>query len=362
MLEARWGRRLGPGIAALAGVLAIATTTIGAPTVEGRPPPDCAGHAAGGPASVGSPWFRLQPILVDGTRHGQRMDIGRGRGRAWTMALGSESFATGPSGGRVVVGSDDGRRSTVAMVDTARGCQIPGLATSDDVIRTAVLTADGAHLYEFRVRRADRADLGVWRRSVGAQDAVRVVPPIVVDDTFGRTWSTTLHWATDGQRLIVASCGEVACRFRALDPADGSVATVADTTLGAVVGSVGDDLVVRGACRGLPCPVVRVDIPSGRTTVVDHAAGAVALALDAEGRPRLIADDTEIGGGLRALSLDGHDSTDLAALTPDDRVLAPGPEFGSELPRGWFATDGPMGLRARSVVDTTARPFEEVRP
>ena len=362
MLEARWGRRLGPGIAALAGVLAIATTTIGAPTVEGRPPPECAGHTAGGPASAGSPWFRLQPLVVDGARQGQRLDIGRGRSRSWTMALGSESFATGPAAGRVVVGTDDGRRSSVSMVDTTRGCQVPGLATSDEVIRTAVLTEDGSHLYEFRVRRADRADLGVWRRAAGATDGVRVVPPIEADDAFGRTWSTTVHRASDGERLIVASCGEVACRFRVFDPVDGSLATVADPTLGAVVGSVGDDLVVRGACRGLPCPVIRVEIATGRLTVVDLAAGSVALALDADGRASLIADDTEIGGGLRALSMDGHASTDLADLAPGDRVLTPGPEFGTELPRGWFATDGPLGLRARSVVDTTTRPFEEVRP
>ena len=110
MLEARWGRRLGPGVAALAGILAVATTTIGAPTVEGRPPPDCAGHAPPEARSLGSPWFRLEPLLVDGARSGQRLEIGHGRGRSWAMALGSESFATGPRRGRVVVGRDDGRR------------------------------------------------------------------------------------------------------------------------------------------------------------------------------------------------------------------------------------------------------------
>jgi hypothetical protein len=359
MLEARWGRRLGPGVAALAGILAIATTTIGAPTVEGRPPPDCADHAATGSASVGSPWFRLTPLLVDGARNGQRLEIGRGR--LWTMALASESFATGPHAGRVVVGNDDGRRSTVSTVDTARGCREHIATSSDHVIRNAVLSADGTQLYEFRVRRSDRADLGVWRRVAGEAQAERILPPVEADAAFGRTWATTLHWATDGRRLVVSSCGEVACRFRILDPADGRVETVADPSHGSLLGLDGDDLLLRAACRGLPCAVLQVDVPTGRTTVVDAAAGAVALSSDPDRGPALVADDRDIGGGLRRLAIDGRASTAWHSGS-DDRLMVPGPDSGVELPPGWIALDGPDGLLARSVVDAVTRPLEEVRP
>ena len=103
------------------------------------------------------------------------------------------------------------------------------------------------------------------------------MPP---DPAFGRTWLTELRWADDGRRLVVSSCAEVACRFRVLDPTIGAVETVADPQLGSLVGMVDDALVVRGACRGLPCPVMRIDLGRDGVTVLDHTAGGATIVRD----------------------------------------------------------------------------------
>ena len=355
MLESRWGRRLGPGVAAVAGILVIATASVGAATAGQRPPPDCA--STGGARSVpGSAWFRLEPTLANGRRTGQRLDLGQGRDRAWSIALDVESFATGPRDGLVVVGTDDGSRSTLAIVDTGRGCRA-AVGSSVDVVRSAVLAADDRTLFEHRVARADRRDLGIWRRSPDGE-AVRVLPPPEPDASFGRTWLTELAWS--GRRLVVASCGEVACRFRELDPLSRAVRSISDPSLGALVGVAGDAVIARGACRGLPCPVLRADLSSGAVITLGDAVGAAVIAADVDGA-RLVV----------MASVDGHD---LTTVTPDgvpvavraadpSTPLAPStPELGVELPAGWLALLGPGGPLARRSDDATPRPLDEVRP
>src|SRR5262245_29098943 len=200
MLESRWGRRAGPGIAALGALLAIATTTLGAPTVEGRPPPPCDATTPAAADTLSSPaWYRLDPVLADGALVGQRLEIGRTDGPTWAMALDPESFATAPAGGRVVVGTDDGRRSTVSLVDTARGCLQSVVTTPDAVIRRAILEPDGRAIVEHRIRRTDRTDLGIWRRPLSGDAPTRILAPIEPDPAFGRTWSTDLVWSDDGR-------------------------------------------------------------------------------------------------------------------------------------------------------------------
>jgi len=361
MVEARWGRRLGPAALALVGALGIGSTTLGAPGRETGPPPDCPANpvTAAGP-STGAPWFRLEPTLVDGARRGQRLDIGRGRAPAWTRDLDPESFASGPVGGRVVVGTDDGRRSTVSVVDTEAGCSTP-IATSTDVIRHATVVPGGSALYEFRVGRVDRADLGVWRRVPGGREAERVLPPLEPDAAFGRTWLTELGWSTDGRRLWVSSCAEVACRVRILDLDDGSVRTIADPLIGSVVGLVDDALVVRGACRGLPCPVLRIDLATGRPAVLDATAGAAELRRDVGGRPVVVLDRIDGSSAPRVIPAAEGDVT-TTVVGPASRVLGSRPEFGVELPPGWFTVADPTGPLTRRFDDPTLRRLEEVAP
>lgn len=369
MLESRWGRRLGPGIAALAGVLAIASTTVGAPPADVGALPSCRDGTTPGAATGAAAWYRLDPVLVAGARQGQRLDIGRIGGSAWTVTLDSESFASAPARGRVVFGTDDGRRSTVSVADVARGCSTV-VATSTEVIRHAVLAPDGATLYEFRVRRTDRADLGVWRRTPGRDDAARVLGPIGADAAFGMTWTTDLTWSSDGGLLAVTSCGEVACRIRILDPVTGRARTVADPRLGALVGLAGERLVVHGACRGLPCPLFTADLRSGATHRLADAAGLASVVVDGAGQAVTVYEVDGFTGPLVPVALDGG-RIDALPIPPDGyRIVGPRAAAGAETPPGWLLL-GPDGrlpaapgsdARAQRLADGQTRRLDEVAP
>ena len=136
------------------------------------------------------------------------------------LDLEPELFVTGPSGGTVLTGSDDGRRSRLSLIDVAAGCAW-SLGSSTDVIRNGVLAADGGSIVESRVDRRTRADLGVWRRPLDRSSPARLLPPIAADDRFGPTWLTELAWGDDGSTLVVGSCGETACRYRLLPDTGG---------------------------------------------------------------------------------------------------------------------------------------------
>jgi len=368
MLESRWRRRLGTGIAATAAILAIASTTLGAPAAELVAPPACGSDTVASASPRTGAWYRLDPVIDAGVRTGQRLEIGRTGGPAWTVGLDPESFATGPSNGLVVMGTDDGRRSTVSVADLDRGCTTV-VATSRDVIRRAVLAPDGATIYEFRVGRRDRADLGVWRRSPGSDDAQQVLEPIPADPAFGITWITDLAWSSDGQALVVSSCGEAACRIRVLDTATGRVQTVADPTLGGFVGLADERVVVRGACPGLPCPIAAVDLRDGTQRVIADAAGLATLVADGDGQNVVVHESDASGGVLRAVSLDGVAGETFAA--PDGlRPLVALHGSGADLPAGWLVL-GPDGrlpalpgkdARAHHLADGQTLRLDEVLP
>jgi hypothetical protein len=202
---------------------------------------------------------------IDGTG-GRRLD------------LAPESFASGPTGGRILVGEDDGSVSRLSLLDAARGCRT-ALADEASVIRSAVASPDGRSLYEHRVDRRTRQDLGVWRRGLDADGtaegaAERVLAGIGEDPDLGRTFFTDLVAAGDG-RLVVSSCGAQACRVRVLDPDTGQTALVAGT--GPAVGVTGRRLVVRDACAGWPCAVTSVDLVTGRRATLIDAAWAATL-------------------------------------------------------------------------------------
>ena len=354
MVESRWFRRAGPAVAALGGIALIATTTVGAP---GRAwtPEVCAGEPQIGDAASGS-WYRIDPVIGAGTRTGQRLVLGRAGERS-TRALDvdAESFAAGPFGGATLVGTDDGRRSRLSLVDATRDCAWPLVATSD-VVRTATLAADGASLFEFRVDRKTRVDLGVWRRALDGRKAPsRVLPPIPADARFGPTWITTFVWGEDGRSLAVQSCGEIACRVRILDTGGGGVRLVADPALGDLVGFDGNRLVAHGACRGLPCPLVSVDAVTGATLILDPAAGQAVLSRDADGRTVVVHEVGASGDHLLVVGLDGRGPRRLDG-DPEGRRLVAGPArsgSGAEHARGWLLF-GPDG---RLPIDGSLRPL-----
>jgi hypothetical protein len=317
-METAWFRRLGPGVAALGAVAAIASSTAGAPPASWRPPA-CPGPPVLTSGAIGT-WYRLDPTLADGAYVGQRLSVGAGSKPARRLDLEPESFVTGPSGGTVLTGSDDGRHSRLSLIDIAAGCAW-SLGLSTDVIRNGVLAPDGDSIVESRVDRRTRADLGVWRRPLDGSSPARLLPPIAADDRFGPTWLTELAWGDDGSTLVVGSCGETACRYRLL-PDTGAVMTIADPDVGSLVGLAGDQLVARGACRGLPCPIVSVDVRDrGRASLVD-AAGRAILARDGGGRSLVVYESDPDGSTLESIAPDGHGAATLATPPPGLRLVA----------------------------------------
>ena len=370
MVESRWFRRAGPGIAALAALAFVASTTSGAPATAWRPPL-CPGTPGSGSAGTGfGSWYRLDPRIVDGVEVGQRLTIGTSDPSTMrTLDLPPESFAAGPFGGRVLVGTDDGRLSRRALFDITAGCAW-SLGQASDVVRRATLTPDGSSIIEFRVDRATRSDLGVWRRPIdGDGPDSRVLPPIEPDHRFGPTWLTELSWNDDGSLLAVQSCGEVACRIRWLDLRAGATGRLADPRVGDLVGLTHDRLVAHGACRGLPCPLLSVSLSSGAIRTLVHAAGQAVLAVGADPVEVVYEPDAD-GTRLRAIDLDGSGDRAVPVDLVGRRLLA-GPAWADghvELPAGRvaFAADGRpptdgSALTVRAVSDPRLTGRSEVR-
>lgn len=390
MVEHRWLRAIGPGVVALGAIVVIGSAA-GAARERVWTPLGCTGGlaanvgavrgaetAAPGDLAIGA-WMRLDPTLdADGALVGQRLSMGMHQGSSdWVMELPAESFAAGPFGHVLLVGADDGTVSRLSTIDVATGCAAP-LAQETDVIRRATIGPDGRTVFESRVDRATRRDLGVWRRPLEAsQPATRVLDALPADSRFGRTWSTEFTWSLEGDRLAIQSCGGVACRTRVIDPTPGGRPTrmVADPALGPLVGLAGDRVITYGACRGLPCPIVSVDVDSGDQTPLDQAAGLAVLVATGPG-PRVV---HESGGSsdrrLRSVALDGGSAVDVGAIPMGLRLTPDGSRSGSaaHLPTGWvlLSPDGrlPPGapaagprLTLRHVPDGRSVPIDEVTP
>jgi len=264
-----------------------------------------------------------------------RLQAGDGVGPGRVLGLPAEAFASGPVQGRVIAGEDDGSRSLVRALDPARGCATEVAQVRDAVVRSAVATADGRALYEHRVDRRTRADLGVWRRELtgwtATGPAVRVLDPVPADPLYGPTFTTGLLVTQDGA-IVASSCGERACRVRVL-ARDGTVRIIGPT--GPALGTAGDVVVAREACSGLPCPVVahhadgstRVLSPDALLAVLGGAGGAT-LVIEGDGG-RLQAVDVRSGAttALDAVGLlpveGGSLATSGAASAAGEVVLAP---------------------------------------
>ena len=365
MVESRWLRWIGPGVVALGAVGFIASTTFGAgprpwtPRACAGPPPELIAAAknvdARTAASVrGAPWFRQDPVLDgSGALRGQRLAFGLdGDPTARTLDLAAESFAAGPFGRVVLVGSDDGATSRLEALDVGSGCSW-AIAEERSIIRRATIAPTGSAIYEVRVDRATRADLGVWLRPTDGQaPARRILGPLAPDPRFGRTFSTEFAWDLAGDRLAVQSCGEVACRTRINSPLGGPPRTLDAPDLGPLVGLDGDRVVTYEACRGLPCPVVSIDLTSGDRRVLASAAGLAVLVSTPNGARLVHEARLGAGPGLRSVALDTGDASDLGPI-PDDLRLHPSPtQAGSatRVPRGWvlLAPDGRMPADGRS--------------
>jgi hypothetical protein len=352
MQSRRWRETLGPPLLATLVTAALVAPTVAGParrpvpTVMNAPIapdalPSCRGEADAGPrgrpaAGTGG-WYRLDPVVdASGVLRGQRLVLGRiGARGTTTLQLHVESFASGPSAGRVIVGEDDGRRSTVRIVDLGRRCARVAFEGST-LVRRAVLDPLGGGLVEFRLDRRTRADLGVWLRPLDASAPVRLLEPLPPIDRVGRVFSTELSWSLDGNRLVVTSCGEAVCVARILDRETRDVELVDDRRVGEVLGVVGDTLVAYAGCPSLPCDIVARDLRSGRTRTIGAVAGLAALA-EAGGHAVVAFEDYGGDGSVRVVRLDGHR---LRTIRIDGPRLVPAPHRAGasvELPPGVVA-------------------------
>jgi hypothetical protein len=385
MVESRWLRWIGPGIVAIGALGLVASTTLGAgvqrwlPRACGGPSSDRITAArvanAAGPVGLRSaPWYRLDPVLdSDGALRGQHLTFGLGSQQtARSLDFGAEAFAAGPFGGVILAGSDDGAISRLLAIDVAKGCAW-AVGQERAVIRRATLDPAGTFIYESRVDRADRADLGIWRRRMeGGAAAVRVLAPPAPDGRFGRTFATEFTWDLAGDRLAVQSCGEVACRTRVIAPRGGAPMTLEAPDLGLLVGLDGNLVVTYQACRGLPCPIVATDLRTGLRRVLAVAAGLATVVPTADGSRLIDEVRTASGRGLRSVGLDGETTADLGPL-PDGLRLQPSPGGAGPTTRlqpGWvlLAPDGhmpPNGTaehpQLRHVPDGSTAQLDEVQ-
>jgi hypothetical protein len=338
---------------------------------EPRAPESCPLGARGdgsvnGPARAPGAWWRLDPVLDrSGALAGQALAAGAGDGREFRLELPPESFAAGPTAGSLLIGADDGLSSRLSILELDDGC-IRTIATERAVVRRAVADPVDAAILEFWVDRLTRAELGVWRRPLDAVGtAERVLGPIDPDPRFGVTWVTDLSWADDG-RLAVTSCGAAACRTRLL-AADGSVTTIAEPDLGEPLGFSGGELLSYLACRGLPCPIVAVDLDGGGQREIVTAAGIGSLMAAGRRGPAAIIHRpldraAHEAPGVEIVPLDGSPARRVsvdAALAPVGTPARTG--SGIELEPGWIALDagGRIGSlqTALLLASTEARPM-----
>jgi hypothetical protein len=344
VVELRWVLRLLP--LALGGVVVVA---FAAASSAGSRSPVVAACEASTPSAgslAGEAWFRLDPVLDErGILIGQRLAAGRPNEPAnVTLDLAPESFAAGPYGRVVLYGSDDGRRSEVWALDVSRECT-DTLGHTPDVVRSATLATSGDTVFEHRVDRATRADLGVFRRSVATGTAVRVLSPFPIDERAGPTFATLLSWSTD-DRLAIQACGVLECRLRILDPGrPGESATT--ERLGVLIGVVGDQAVAYEPCLGLPCPIVAVDIRTGSRVELAENAGTATLA-EADGAAVLVHERPGTG----TLAVVGLDGRQAAAVTmPAGTRLATGSGgSGGRAPAGSVLV-APLSTSGQPVVE-----------
>jgi hypothetical protein len=273
-----------------------------------------------------------------------------GSARLW-VGRGSQSFAAGPFGGRVLYTLFDGSRTEVHVVDAATG-RDDTRATVRAAVDGAVLDASTGALYLGELDASGRRDLGVWRLSPGSGAPVAVVAAAGHAYTGPQEWARGLFTSADGSRLLVRDCEDGSCTLRAYRTADGS--QTASATLGGssdVFGITGSEAVGLLGCRGDACSVGALDLDTGRvrTLTDDRCAlsGYGVLAAEPDGTPVLLVpafpgcgpDGTVLsvdfaGGGSKAIwSPPAADPSTGAVLTLAGQM--PGVQ-GYDAPVGWM--------------------------
>lgn len=145
---------------------------------------------------------------------------------------------------------------------------------------------------------------------------------------------------------------------------------IADPSVGGLVGLTGDRLIAHGACRGLPCPLLAIDVGTGQTTVLDEAAGRAVTGRDARGRPAVIHEVGADGDAISVVLTDGQEVTRFDIDPKAGRLVANPAWSGSAMehpadrivvgPSGRLPIDGSAPELLRSVEDGRPASLEEV--
>lgn len=259
-------------------------------------------------------WYTLdQQTDTNGVLTGNVARITRaGGGPVTAIELPSEAWVEGPYDDGALVGSDDGRISTLRFL-APRGCGRTLISATDSVIWRATISPDGQSLFTFHLARGTREPVGIRMAPVAdPADSHQLLAPVPPDDRFGITWGTSLYWSAEGDRLVVESCTPIGCRFQIVEPVSGAETLITDERLGDFVGLVGDRLFALADCIDYrPCPLLERSMATG--TVRELHPGVDNATLITNGRPRLI-----------ATVYDGSGPT-LQVIDPDDTSASPLP-------------------------------------
>lgn len=249
------------------------------------PPParllTCPASAPRSPAT-GAWWRRLAVLDALGTIVGWQVEVGREGGRRRGLDLPAEASVSGPVRGLVVVTESDGRRSRVSLISSTGNCtQL--VHETDAVVRRAVLDPTTGTMAMHVLRRADRADLGVWRVAAQADAAPSQIlgPSSDVPEiaALGTIWSTELQFDESGNRLAVQSCGVDGCVTRVIDVGTGATAIVGGEFQGDLIAFAAGRLVVWAASDAVPSAIYAYDVQTGtRRLLLPDAMAAAPLA------------------------------------------------------------------------------------
>ena len=275
----------------------------------------------------GSGWFQLDSTgAASITRY--VLTAGKlGWVGSFTVDLPNPAFAAGPFGDLVLYGGDDGTRPEVAVLSLADGSRRV-LLTSDQPVWRATLDRAAANLYYLLLDRTTRADLGIWRlRLDGASKAELVMAPPAWEAELQPGTSTEFVWGPAGDVLAVYSCGlGVGCRTRLLDIATGKVRSYDEVPLhGGVIGLTADSYIASENCPGLPCPIFRVDLATGKVeTLVGEAGAGDTVLVRAAAGPLLV---------YQAAFVPDYQLMGLDLTTGVTRLVYSGPTDGPNLVR-----------------------------
>ena len=248
----------------------------------------------------------------------------------------------------MLVGDDDGTRSRLRAVDPAAGC-----ASTVAVESAVIRSGDPRSGPRGRVRAPRRPAHARGPRRLAAfhpgRTAVPVLPGLAPDTRHGPTFATDLRWASDG-RLAVASCGELACRTRVVDPATGTVVATAGT--GPVVGVLDSRVIAFDVCPRLPVRAARRRSGDDRDPA-DRASRRPGRARRTRARASGMAGISSCSTRTRAPEATSPDPTATSRSLP---VRLRGP--GSTPPRGMVSLE----TIGRPLEPSTARRLDPASP